>query len=145
MPAPKGNTNAVRHGAYRNQRRRRRADAAHDSAAASGGVVDPTTPKDTTSPPPTEKPKIPSLPELVADLYQRQRDLVAWMKDNATSPAAQDGHYISAMSLYGQNASRLARMVKLTAGLGNDKTQKLADTLNEALVAAMDELGIKPE
>jgi hypothetical protein len=67
------------------------------------------------------------------------------MKDNAACPGAEDGHYLAAMSLYGQNASRLARMVKTANGIGSDKTQKLADALNEALLATMEEMGIKLE
>jgi hypothetical protein len=138
MPAPIGNQNAKRHGAYTNQRRR--AAAAHSSPV--GGGVDTTPPKDITSDPPTDK-KLPSLPDLIQDLWKRQQDLTDWMKNNAKCEGAQDGHYLAAMSLYGQNASRLARMVKLTQGLGNDKTQKLADTLNDALLAAMSEMGIE--
>jgi hypothetical protein len=129
MPAPRHNQNARKHGAYSNQRRR--AAAAHGSA--SGGEVEATSPRDS---------KLPSLPDLILDLWQRQQDLAAWMKSN---PGAENGRYLAAASLYGQNASRLARMVKVTTGLGNDKTQKLADALNDALLQTMDEMGIKIE
>ncbi len=142
MPAPRNNQNARRHGAY--SQRRRRVDAAHNSAAHGGGV-ETAPPKDTTSTPPTEsKEPLPSLPDLILDLWHRQQDLAAWMKDNAQCEGDQNGHYMAAASLYGQNASRLVRMVRVAEGLGGgDKAQKLADALYSATVTVCEELGIE--
>jgi hypothetical protein len=125
--APPGNTNARTHGGYQHQHRQ--GDAAR--AKAAGGEVESTSPKN-----------LPGLPDLIADLWKHQQDLTEWMKDNATSPAAQDGHYIAAMNLYGQNAARLGRLLRYSTALGSDRAAKLATAMNDALDSMATELGI---
>jgi hypothetical protein len=126
--APLGNHNARTHGGYEDDQHRQ-GDAAR--AKAAGEEVEPTSSK-----------TLPSLPDLITDLWKRQQDLVAWMKDNATNPGQQDGHYLAAMNLYGQNASRLGRLLRYSAALGSDRAAKLADAMNEAIDTMASELGI---
>jgi len=97
---------------------------------------------DPTASDPLKIPKIPSLIDLIQDLWARQKDIQTFIAE-ARNHATLD-QKISALNLYGQNASRLGRLVRYTEAIGGgDKAQKLADSLNEALDTLAEEFGVK--
>lgn len=134
--APRGNTNAVRHGGYR--------DPSSEPATAHGS--DPGKPAGPTpaglnsSDSPTKKTgPLPTLPEIVADLYQKQKDLTAYIQ---SLDGDASGLKLAAFNLYSQNASRLGRLVRMTSDMGGaGNVQKLQDAVNEALDILTNELG----
>lgn len=96
-----------------------------------------------TPPPPSGPASIPSLGEIAADLHSRQQQLATYITNLATHPAGElvgddlplTTAYIAAQSLYGQNAARLARIVRANSELprDGDGNESMSEALNYAL------------
>jgi len=122
--APDKNLNAVKHGGYASQPE---AITGPDSAE----VADATTSASAAK-------QIPSLQDIILDLVARQKTLADYIESQDCDDA------LGALNLYGQNSSRLARMVKMVDNLGGpDKARQMYDAAREAIEAFGEEMGIQ--
>ena len=125
--APDKNGNAVKHGGYASTKSQPDAITGPDST----GAADATAPA-------TAVKNIPSLEDIILDLVAHQKTLAQYIESQNYPDT------LTALNLYGQNSSRLARMVKMVDNLGGpDKARQMYDAAREAIEAFGEEMGIQ--
>ena len=126
--APRGNTNARRHGFYARVPEHDKGDDAHvaSSPPGDGAGLPP--------PAPTSPAPIPALETIITDLYARQTDLKAYLDD---LPAEFSEYVVdrrlAALHLYRQNAATLGRLIRDFRLLNSPEGDRISHAINAAL------------
>jgi hypothetical protein len=132
--APLLNKNATKHNGYGLNPQSSAADTSHRPTAIIG--LDSTGAADTAAP--AANKSIPSLQDIILDLVAHQKTLAQYIESQDCPDA------LAALNLYGQNSSRLARMVKMVGSVGGpDKIRQNAEAIYDAITAFGDEVGIR--
>lgn len=135
--APAGNQNARRHGYYARKAR------PHPEAASNGGGAHAagSPPEGEVGSPASPSP-IPTLDDLILELYAKQRDLATYLTDLSRSDAPDvEARKLAAFDLFRQGTATLGRLLAYR-GQG-DRDRELTGALNQALDLMSRELGIQ--